>query len=76
MMRDFVHDGTVEKFVLWNVVDLGYLTVHVAKQIHEGELKPGTQDFGRLKGIEVRENEVILGPPLIFDKDNVDDFDF
>lgn len=76
MMRDFVHDGTVEKFVLWDVVDLGYLTVHVAKKLHEGELKPGTYDFGRLKGIEVRQSEVILGPPLVFDKSNVDDFDF
>jgi rhamnose transport system substrate-binding protein len=76
LMRDFIHDETVEKFVLWNVVDLGYLTVHVAKELHDGKLKPGRRDFGRLKGIEVRENEVILGLPMIFDKNNVDHFDF
>lgn len=76
LMKDFIHDGSVEKFVLWNVVDLGYLTVHVAHRLQAGDLEPGTYDFGRLKGIEVREDEVILGPPMIFDKNNVDDFDF
>jgi rhamnose transport system substrate-binding protein len=29
-MRDYVLDGTVESFVLWNPVDLGYLAVYVA----------------------------------------------
>ncbi len=76
LMRDFVHDDVVEKFVLWDVVDLGYLTVHVAKRLNDGNLSVGTHDFGRLKNIEVREDQVILGPPLIFDKSNIDDYDF
>jgi ABC-type sugar transport system substrate-binding protein len=76
LMRDFVQDDVVEKFVLWDVVDLGYLTVHVAKRLNDGNLSVGIHDFGRLKNIEVREDQVILGPPLIFDKSNIDDYDF
>jgi ABC-type sugar transport system substrate-binding protein len=75
-MREFVHDGTVEKFVLWDAVDLGYLTVQVAKHLAEQPLVDGTYDFGRLHGIEVRDGEVILGPPLIFDRGNIDKFNF
>ena len=70
----YVKDGTVPKFVLWNPIDLGYLTVHVAQRTSEAALPPGEYDFGRLKGIRVTEREVILGPPMIFDKDNIDDF--
>ena len=76
LMREYVEDGTVKKFALWNAVDLGYLTVHVAQQQHAGQLKPGVRDFGRLKNVEVREGEVILGPPLVFDKQNIGEFQF
>jgi rhamnose transport system substrate-binding protein len=76
MMREFVQDGTVEKFVLWDVVDLGYLTVHIAKRLHDGTLEKGTFDIGRVKGVEVRESEVILGTPIVFDKSNIDDYSF
>ena len=76
MMREYVEDGTVEKVVLWDAVALGYLTVHVAKTIREGTLEPGTYDFGRLKNIEVKGGQVILGPPLIFDRDNIGDYNF
>ena len=32
--------------------------------------------MGRLEGIRVTDGEVILGPPMIFDKDNIDEVDF
>lgn len=71
-MRPFVKDGTVEKFVLWDVVGLGYLTIQVAHRLHTGPLTPGVYDMGRLKGIRVLDGEVILGPPLVFDRTNID----
>ena len=76
IMREYVQDGTVEKFVLWDAVALGYLTIHVAKRLHEGTLEDGVHEMGRLKGIEVRDGQAILGPPTIFDKDNIDQFKF
>jgi len=74
--REYVKDGTVPQFVLWNPVDLGYLTVHVGKQLAEESLVPGTHSFGRLKEVVVKDGEVLLGPPLIFDATNIDQFDF
>lgn len=75
-VREYVKDGTIAKFVLWNPVDLGYLTVHVAKRLADGPLPPGTYDFGRLTGVAVSDGEVLLGPPVIFDRENIDRFDF
>ena len=75
-VREYVHDGTIPRFVLWNPVDLGYLTVHVARLLADKQLRPGEHTVGRLKGIRVAGDEVILGPPMVFDKDNVDRYDF
>ena len=76
MMREYVKDGTVETFLLWDAVALGYLTVHVAQELNNGGLESGTRDFGRLKGIEVRDGVVTLGPPLKFNLQNIDDYQF
>jgi rhamnose transport system substrate-binding protein len=75
-VKPYVQDGTIEKFVLWNPVDLGYLTVHVARHLAEKRLTPGTARFGRLHDIQVVGDEVVLGAPLIFDKTNIDQYDF
>ena len=76
IVRPYVKDGTVPKFVLWNPIDHGYLVVQVAKRLADKTLKPGEQSFGRLQGVRVTEGEVIQGPPIVFDKTNVDQFDF
>ncbi len=76
LMREYVENGSVQSFLLWDVVDLGYLTVQVAARLHSGGIQPGTSDFGRLKNIEVRDGMVILGPPMVFDSDNMDQYDF
>jgi len=77
-MRDYVKDGTVKRFVLWNPVDLGYLAVHAAVGLLRGELEPGATAFsaGRLGEVEVAGDQIVLGDPIIFDKDNIDQFDF
>ncbi len=76
VVKPYVQDGTIEKFVLWNPVDLGYLTVQVAKRLVEKALAPGSEDFGRLHNIQVTEDEVILGQPLVFDRSNINQYDF
>jgi ABC-type sugar transport system substrate-binding protein len=75
-VKSYVRDGTIEQFVLWNPVDLGYLTVHVARQLASHGLDPGRMRFGRLSDIEVTAGEVILGAPLLFDRSNVERYDF
>lgn len=75
-MREYVEDGTVERFVLWSPVDLGYLTVHAARLLRDGKLTPGEQSIGRLHGVRVSAGEVLLGPPKVFDRENIGQFDF
>lgn len=77
-MRQYVKSGAVKKFVLWNPVDLGYLTVHVGVALANQGLPADANIFqaGRLGTVEIRGDEVLLGKPLIFDAANIDDFDF
>ncbi len=77
-MREYVKDGTVKKFVLWSPVDLGYLAITAATAVAKGELKPGATEFkaGRIGTVKVVGDQIILGDPLVFDKDNIDKFDF
>jgi rhamnose transport system substrate-binding protein len=52
-MREYVEDGTVKEFALWNPADLGYLAAYGAKAVIAGEIKTSTSltseivsDFG------------------------------
>jgi ABC-type sugar transport system substrate-binding protein len=75
-MKEYIKDGTLKKMVLWNPVDLGYLTVHTAKLLAEGKIEGDEIDAGRLGKKRVRGTEVLLGDPLVFDAENIDQFDF
>ncbi len=77
-MKEYVLDGTVDKFVLWNVPDLGYLTVHAAVAAVKGELTEGATTFntGRITTSRIEGSEIILGDPLVFTKDNIEEFDY
>jgi hypothetical protein len=57
---------------------LGYLVVQAAKAMQNGGLYPGAANIsaGRLGNIEVRNDNVMLGAPFIFTKQNIDQFDF
>jgi len=76
--KPYVHGGEVQAVVLWDTRNLGYLTVTAGWQAAQGKLPEGTQSFqaGRLGAIQVRGSEIVLGPPLMFSKENIDRFDF
>ncbi|MEN3332195.1 MAG: rhamnose transport system substrate-binding protein rhaQ [Blastocatellia bacterium] len=78
MCKPYIHDGVIESIVLWNTVDLGYLTVYVSRRLSTGELKRGDReiDAGRLGKTVVQGEQVMLGAPFIFNKANIDQFDF
>jgi len=76
--RTYIKDGVVQTVILWNTHNLGYLTVHAASLVAQNKL-PATassMDAGTLGKIEVRDGQIILGPPLLIDRKNVDQFDF
>jgi len=76
-MRDYIKDGTVRTVILWNPVDLGYLTVYVADLVRKNQMpENGTIKAGRLGEIKVHDREVLLGKPLLFTEKNIDKYDF
>ncbi len=78
MCKPYVKEGVIESIVLWNTLDLGYLTVYASHALATGSLKEGNKQLqsGRLGAVDVVGDEVRLGEPFIFNKDNIDRFDF
>ncbi|SEG80240.1 rhamnose transport system substrate-binding protein [Thermomonospora echinospora] len=79
-MRQFIKDGTVTKFQLWNPKDLGYLSSYAAAALASGQITGAqgeTLKAGRLGERTIGANgEIVLGPPFTFEKSNIDEFDF
>src|SRR5918993_3106498 len=79
-MREYVEDGTVTAFALWNPADLGYLAAYAAQALVDGDIegKAGdTFEAGRLGEYEVgADGAVLLGEPFEFNADNIAEFDF
>jgi rhamnose transport system permease protein len=76
--KPYVHEGVTDSVVLWNTMDLGYLTVYAADALAQGTLKPGDTSLkaGRLGALEIQGDNILLGVPFTFNKDNIDNFDF
>lgn len=79
-MRQFVKDGTVTAFALWDPEQLGYLAGYAAAALVSGQItgaKGEVLKAGALGERTIGDNgEVILGPPTTFDAANIDDYDF
>ena len=79
-MREYVEDGTVTAFALWNPADLGYLAAFAAQALITGEITGEEGDSfeaGKLGSYEVGPDAaVLLGDPYVFDAENIGDFDF
>jgi rhamnose transport system substrate-binding protein len=79
-MREYVEDGTVAQFALWNPEELGYLAAWTAAALVSGQISGQEGEIfqaGDLGEYEVgADGVVLLGPPTVFDESNIDDFDF
>jgi rhamnose transport system substrate-binding protein len=79
-MREYVKDGTVSEFALWNPADIGYLAAYAGSALASGQITGAEGEkfkAGKLGEYTIgKDGEVILGPPTVFNKDNIDDFDF
>lgn len=76
--RAYIKEGVTQAIVLWNPEDLGYLAVQAGVALKKGDLRKGAETFraGKLGELEVDGDSVILGEPVVFTKENIDDFDF
>lgn len=90
-MREYIENGTLKRFALWDAKAQGALSVHVANMLLEGKkINVGdTLDipgFGKLEvqpnsvqgyDYEAEGNGIIVMPErTVFTKDNINDYDF
>jgi rhamnose transport system substrate-binding protein len=79
-MREYVKNGTVKEFYLWNPADLGGLAAYAADALVKGKItgKDGdTFTAGSLGEFKVGANQtVLLGDPFAFNAGNIDQFKF
>jgi len=84
-MKKYVLDGTCAKFELWNPINLGQLAGYAAANIASGVITGAAGDkftAGSLGAYTVLPAaggtgpSVVLGPPFVFDKTNIAQFNF
>jgi rhamnose transport system substrate-binding protein len=79
-MKKFVNDGTVQAFELWDPAKLGYLAAYAGIELASKKFSatPGaTFTAGKLGSFKVASDKsVLLGPPQVFNKANIDQFNF
>ncbi len=79
-MREYIADGTVTEFALWDPQELGELATYAGAAIASGIITGAegeTFTAGDLGEYTVGADGVItLGPPTRFNADNIDDYDF
>jgi len=79
-MKKFVKDGTVQAFELWDPAKLGYLAAYAGIELASKKFSatPGaTFTAGKLGSFKVASDKsVLLGPPQVFNKANIDQFNF
>lgn len=75
--KQLLLSGKVNQYILWSPRQLGYLSYYAAAALQRGDIEGEqgeTFDAGKLGKKKVGTNgEVLLGPPLVFTKDNVND---
>jgi rhamnose transport system substrate-binding protein len=79
-MRKFVKDGTVTAFELWDPGKLGQLAGYAAAALASGQITGAQGDSFKAGDMGTKTvgagGEVLLGPPTVFDKSNIDQFNF
>ncbi|WP_334148476.1 rhamnose ABC transporter substrate-binding protein [Microbacterium sp.] len=79
-LREYVEDGTITAFALWNPEDLGSLAAYAAAALIQGDItgeEGDTFEAGDLGEFTVgADGVVLLGDPFEFNADNIGDFDF
>jgi len=79
-LKKYVADGTVKAFELWNPADLGYLAGYAAINFASKKITNASgQSFtaGKLGKYTVgADRTILLGPPFVFNKSNINNFNF
>ncbi|WP_411733216.1 autoinducer 2 ABC transporter substrate-binding protein [Paeniglutamicibacter sp.] len=78
-MAPYLKDGSASASVLWDVQNLGYLTAWTGNELAEEKTLRASFDVNeKIKGVsyDATSKVELLGPPLVFTKENVDQFKY
>ncbi|PKG25624.1 autoinducer 2 ABC transporter substrate-binding protein [Niallia nealsonii] len=75
-MNEYLKDGTAQMITLWSPKKLGYLTVSIAVNLLRDISPYDRQDINGVGKITRKGDAIIMGDPIDFTKDNVDQYDF
>lgn len=79
-LKKYVMDGTIQSFELWNPADLGYLAGYASVNYASKKITGAAgQTFtaGKLGKYTVgADSTILLGPPFVFTKSNISQFNF
>jgi rhamnose transport system substrate-binding protein len=79
-MRRYVQEGIVPAFALWVPADMGYIAALIADDLVTSKLQAQPGVSFDVPGLGTRQfgpnNIVITGPPMIFTKENIDNYRF
>ncbi len=76
LMRAYLKEDVSQVISLWSPQKLGYLTIYMVKQLLDGQMPYDGQKIPNVGNIRIKGDVVIMGEPIDFTKDNVDDYDF
>jgi len=76
--KAYVHEGVTQTVILWKTLDPRYLTSRPPPRWPKATIKPGATKFtaGKLGEIPIDDDQIVLGEPFLFTKENIDQFDF
>jgi rhamnose transport system substrate-binding protein len=79
-LKEFVKNGTMKAFALWDVEKLGYLAAYAGAALASGQISGAegqTFKAGTLGEFKVGpDSTVLLGDPTVFTAENVDQYNF
>lgn len=79
-LRRYIKDNIITAAALWSPSDLGCVSAHLAVGLASGKIAAQSGNGFEVPGFGKREfrknNLVIAGPPLVFTKDNIDQYNF
>jgi rhamnose transport system substrate-binding protein len=76
LMRSYLKDDSAQVVTLWSPKKLGYLTVSLAKELLNDKWPKDGQHIKNIGNIKLKEDSVIMGLPIDFTRENIDQYDF
>jgi ABC-type sugar transport system substrate-binding protein len=79
-LKEYIKDDSnpLKTGVLWNVQSLGYLALQTGYQMAKGTITASSTSItaGKLGPFTISNQMIVLGPAMIFDKSNIDTFNY